>query len=75
MLSGILSYTINMKHKTFCRLPNIQYPTKTTSVKLAAYSHSATDSPKKESKNTPKKLVQPHNPRHRNPFSPRFRPS
>ena len=31
---------------------------------------------KLESKNTPKKVrVQPHNPRHRNPFSPRFRPS
>ena len=31
---------------------------------------------KLESKNTPKKVrVQPNNPRHRNPFSPRFRPS
>ena len=31
---------------------------------------------KLESKNTPKKVrVQPHNPRHRNQFSPRFRPS
>ena len=31
---------------------------------------------KLESKNIPKKVrVQPHNPRHRNPFSPRFRPS
>ena len=31
---------------------------------------------KLESKNTPKKVrVQPHNPRHRNPFSPRFMPA
>ena len=31
---------------------------------------------KLESKNTPKKVrAQPHNPRHRNQFSPRFRPS
>ena len=50
---------------------------KSQSPELAAYSHSAADSPKKlVSKNTTKiGRVQPHNPRHRNQFSPRFRPS
>ena len=43
-----------------------------TSVNLAAYSHSAADSPKKvKVQKYPQKRVQPDNPCHRNQFSPR----
>ena len=54
------------------------FPEKSKSPELAAYSHSAADSQKKvrvQRHPTKKVRVQPHNPRHRNPFSPRFRPS